>query len=44
MDVDKKEKKTFIQKLGVGFTIFTAVYIILKITGLFEPVIEFIRN
>jgi hypothetical protein len=42
-DVGKKEK-TVLQKISFGFTIFCIIFLILRFTGLLDPIIEYFKN
>ncbi len=42
--VEKKENKSFFQRLSFGFTIFCVIFLIMRFTGLLDPVIEFFKG
>lgn len=41
---NKTEKKTFWQKFGKGFTIFSIIFLISRFSGVLDPVAEFFKN
>ncbi|MFD0769219.1 hypothetical protein ACFQZ1_10005 [Bacillus sp. CGMCC 1.60114] len=44
-NISRKEKKekTIFEKIGVGFTCFCILYLILKFTGLLESIVAYFK-
>jgi hypothetical protein len=43
-NLEKKESKTIFQRVSFGFTIFCVIFLIMRFTGLLDPVIEFFKG
>ncbi len=41
---NKNENKTAMQKFSAGFTVFCILFLILKFTGLIDPIVQFFKN
>jgi hypothetical protein len=43
-NLEKRENKTIMQRISFGFTIFCIAFLVMKFTGLLDPVIEFFKG